>query len=443
MTRFRILDSSARLFAVLPKRRGAACACAIGLLLATGVSLAQVITIDREGRPVSGTESTVDRRYGQITPTKVDLSQRPLDGRSRADLIRSLAGEQGFAMRPFPRGHKGLTLQANGNLRPAGEAYLDMVTAQGVSSNTGDRLVITDIKFDHDKIVFLLNGGPDPKHRFLRHIQLGTGDVMNPVVNDDLGNQPMGSRLTLSFKGHVPELTGAQVKELLAPLISFNAKSPVEAFTQNLPPRLKQAILTHQVMVGMTTDMVLFAVGRPESKQREMDGQMPIEIWLYGKPPDPVKFVRINGNRVIRYEIAEVGKPPEVFTKDEVTPLLEASGTQLPTPSTTRTVAMGDLTRDPNTQAPAPPPTLRNPGETLPQDTDKDSVGTMRPVQFPKQKADDYPDATNLPRTHSDTEADDAKPAAPAEKVKKPAPQDGQPAPANPPAQTPPAAQQN
>ena len=51
---------------------------------------------------------------------------------------------------------------------------------------------------------------------------------------------------------------------------------------------------------------------------------------------------------------------------------------------------MGDVERNPDTQAPAAPPSLRNPGETLPGDNSKDSrVGVMKPVQFPKQKPDD------------------------------------------------------
>ena len=94
-----------------------------------------------------------------------------------------MQAEQGFAMRPFPRGHKGLTLVANGKLEPAGEAYLNMVTSEGLSAKPGDRVVLTDIKFDHTKIVFELNGGPDLKHRFLRHIQIGVG----PDVHESRG----------------------------------------------------------------------------------------------------------------------------------------------------------------------------------------------------------------------------------------------------------------
>ena len=55
--------------------------------------------------------------------------------------------------------------------------------------------------------------------------------------------------------------------------------------------------------------MVMFAKGQPNSKSREMDGQMPFEEWIYGTPPEEVDFVRINGNRVIRVEIAKEGQP--------------------------------------------------------------------------------------------------------------------------------------
>jgi hypothetical protein len=156
---------------------------------------------------------------------------------------------------------------------------------------------------------------------------------------------------------------------------------------------LKDAILNHHVMVGMSTDMVLFAKGQPETKTREMDGQMPFEEWIYGKPPQEVDFVRINGNRVIRVEVAKMGEKPAIFTQDEVSGMMRTDGTPLTTErSSTRTVAEGDVRRDSDTQAPAAPPSLRNPGEKLPIDEDKNTQ-VMKPVQFPKQKPDAQPGA--------------------------------------------------
>ena len=396
-------------------------------LLAVGTARAQVITIDTHGNPKAGQEANVDRRYQQIQPTKVELTNSILDTKTRLELERVLQAEQGFAMRPFPRGHKGLTIEANGKLDPAGEAYLDMVTTQGLSVKPGDRLVITDLKFEKDKIIFMINGGPDAKHRFLRHIQLGSGQNTSPVVQDD-GQQPTGARLVLTFKDHVPELTASQVKALLSPLISFDLKTPIQAFCDTLPPKLKDAIMNHQVLVGMSTEMVIYAIGPPESKTRESENQMPFEEWIYGKPPKPTQFVRINGNRVIRLEVAKVGEPPQIFTEDVVSTMMRTDGSPIVADTKVKTVALGDseTIRDPDRQAPAPPPSLHQTGDQPdPAAQPHDPATEMKPVQFPKQKPDDYPDASKLPRTPApdDTNkpADKTKPEKPAAKPDDPA----------------------
>src|SRR5260370_32291867 len=116
----------------------------------------------------------------------------------------------------------------------------------------------------------------------------------------------------------------------------------------------------------MSTDVVLWARGPPQSKTREMEGQMPFEEWIYGAPPKPVEFVRINGNRVIRLEIAKVGEAPQIFTRDEVEGLMRTDGTPLAPPSDhTKPVALGDAGSDPNTQAAPATPSLRTDVETL------------------------------------------------------------------------------
>jgi len=174
------------------------------------------------------------------------------------------------------------------------------------------------------------------------------------------------------------------------------------------------------VMVGMSTEMVLFAMGQPESKSREIEGQMPFEEWIYGHPPQDVQFVRINGNRVIRVAFAKLGQPLEVATKDEVEGLMTTDGKPV-VAEVTRSVQMGDVHRDPNTQAPAAPPTLRAPGEKLPDDQDSNTPGTMnregamKPVIFPKDTTNDpartvdaHPDATKAAKAKADADKADA-----------------------------------
>jgi hypothetical protein len=417
----------------------------LAALLAAAACPAQVITIDTSGKgPVANT-GPVDRQYAQIEPTHVELAKSELDAKARLLLIRALLQEQGFAMRPFPRGHKGLTLAANGKLEPAGTAYLNMVISDGLSAKPGSRLVITNITFDRSRMVFDLNGGPDAKHRFLRHIQISAGPGMgDPDVDPTMANQagdPAGSRLTLTFADHIPDLTPAQVKALLAPLISFDVKTPIQAFTDTLPPALKEAILSHKVLVGMTTDMVLYAKGQPLTKSREMDGQMPFEEWIYGTPPDPVDFVRINGNRVIRVEVAKDGEPVQIFTKDVVSGMMTTDGSPVLTAqSNTRTIKEGDVQPDTDKQAPATPPSLRSPGEKLP--TDNTTTGVMRPVQFPKPHTDETPGANPDEQSSAPRAASQPAPPSNAQSptAKSPSPPAGSAQPAPAPANTPPAA---
>jgi hypothetical protein len=391
----------------------------VSILALAPIAFGQAITISSK----PSASDIIDRRYAQVQPTSVDLPKNQIDARGHQDILRSLLAEQGFAMRPLPKGKKGLVLAANGKLTPVGEGYLTSITDNGLSVKPGDRVVLSNIKVDKERIVFDINGGPEHKHEFMRHIQIGVGgpNMSAPVVQDNEGD-PTGARITLSFSKFVPDVTPAQIKSLLAPLISFDMKTPVQAYTDTLPPSLKAAILNHHVLVGMSTDMVLFALGPPESKSREMEGQMPFEEWIYGHPPQDVNFVRVNGNRVIRVEVAKLGKPLEIFTKDEVEGLMMTDGRPVLAQATQHDphkIELGDTHRDPDTQAPAAPPSLRAPGEKLPidagsgQDPSVSREGPMKPVVFPKDTSNDP--ARTVPAhpkpAAPDAPADASKPA--------------------------------
>lgn len=388
--------------------RGPIAIVSLGMLLSC--AHAQVITIDTSGKNAATADGAVDRRFQQVQPTSVNLSKTEINPKTRIELLRLMQAEQGFAMRPLPRGHKGLTLIANGKLTPAGEPYLNMVVEEGLCAKPGDRVVITDVKFDHNKMIFELNGGPDLKHRLLRHLEIGGAMGTSPVVQDD-GNPATGSRLTLEFKDRVPEMTGADVKALLAPLISFDVKTPVQAFTDTLPAQLKEAILSHKVLVGMSTDMVLFAMGQPVTKSREMDGEQPFEEWIYGKPPETVYFVRINGNRVIRLEVAKMGEPLQIFSTDVVSGMMRTDGTPVLAQNTNvHVVKEGDAEIDPNREAAPAPPTLANPGETVGVDQNQKATGTMRPVQ-PAKPNPEYEPSVNPEESQPAQQPASAQPA--------------------------------
>ena len=280
------------------------------MLALTAVAGAQVFTVEREHLGAKETNLTT------VQPTNVKLDTIPLTEHTRQQLIRTFQADEAFAVRPLPLGKRGVILHANGQLTPSGKGYAEELEKYGISVKPGDRVVITKFEVKPDRILFEFNDGPDKHHRILQHIEIGGMGGMSPMAQDD-GHVPIGSRMTLVFNKFVPEMDAAQVRYLIAPMIDFSLKTPVEAFADTLPTKLKGAVLNHEVLVGMNREMVLKAVGQPDQKVRETDGRTPFEEWIYGQAPHEVQFVRFNGNRVTRLEIADVGQPPVIRDKDE------------------------------------------------------------------------------------------------------------------------------
>jgi hypothetical protein len=336
------------------------CGCALGN--------AQVFTVQREHLGPKVANLTT------VQPTTVALDTKPITERTKQELIRAFQSDEAFAVRPLPLGTKGVVLHANGPLSPSGSAYADELEKYGISVKPGDRVVITKFEVRPDRILFEFNDGPEKHHHLLQHLEVGGMGGMAPLARDD-GHVPIGSRMNLVFNKFVPEMTAAQVRSLIAPIIDFSLKTPAEAFADTLPPKLKSAVLNHEVLVGMNREMVLKAVGQPDQKVREMDGQTPFEEWIYGQPPHEVQFVRFNGNRVIRLEIADVGQPPVIRDKDETDGYFAGQFVHQ--------VRLGDAppTAPNQEHGPTAAPTLRQPGEQLPDEVDKDHQ--MKPVQYP------------------------------------------------------------
>ena len=376
----------------LGRKQWAVAALAAAGWLACGTpASAQVFVVEQEhvpGVPV-------------FQPTNVELKPQPLTARGHQELITALSSEQGFARRPLPLGAHGLVLHANGPLSPDGADYVQALQHNGISAKAGDRVVITDVRIEPKRIVFDFNGGPEKKHRILRHIAVGAGGAEMPLARDD-GSTPVGARLALVFPERVPEMTPDQLKALIRPVLDFDVKTPVEAYTDTLPPKIKAAILQHQVLVGMDRKMVTYAVGQPERKVREQEGGAPFEEWIYGETPKPVQFVRFVNNRVIRVETANFGEALVVRDKDETDGYLGNPNTRDVQMGDRRVNASGEMARK---QAPS----LRLPGEELPQspmqkvnmpaDTPKPQPLPAPPGQGPGQPQDQ---STTQPGSHYD-----------------------------------------
>ena len=242
-------------------------------------------------------------------------------------------------------GRTGLKLK-DGTISPSGPELQQLISLWGPAAKPGDRARISNVLIKDNYIRFEINGGPVKKQKWYQRIQIeGASSV--PVSPTDSSANARGSFVDLCFDKYVPDLTGPELKELLRPVFDFNAKSALEAYLESVPPQVKEAIKNHHVLVGMNREMVIYAKGRPPNKVRETANEVEYEEWIYGTPPQDVDFVRFVGDEVIRVETMKVNGEKVVRVEKEVD--VKAA-----------TVAKKQ------TEQPATAPTLRRPGEDMP-----------------------------------------------------------------------------
>jgi len=294
-----------------------------------------------------------------------DKKSSPLTEQHRMELIRTFSSDLVYIRTQFPMGKVGLSIR-DGKLSPNGEALGKLLALWGPSVKPGDRAIITQFLLKNDRMHLEINGGPVKKKKWYQHIQVGAGGgMMTPGgANDDPINNPRGSYVDLVFDHHIPDLTVEQVKQMLWPVFDFDSKSPLEAYLESVPPKVKEAIKAHNVLVGMNREMVIYAKGRPGKKIREKDGDNEYEDWIYGDPPQDVDFIRVVGDEVIRVEIMKVDGQKIVRTEKEI----DLGG------PTVATAAQKE-------NKPVNAPTLRRPGEEAPDAPP--TSGPQRPAPVP------------------------------------------------------------
>lgn len=301
----------------------------------------------------------------QFTPElrAVDLEKRkPVDEATRMHLIQLMDAEFGHVRKYIPLGDKALVIDPQGRVTPNDVSLFQQIQARGAAAKVGDKVQITNVVFHEKSIYFELNGGPKKKTKWYQHISVGVGGSgggVTPINGEEA--QPTGAAFTLQFSKQVPDMTLDDLKKLLGPVIDFSSKSAIEVYTETLPPKIRNAIKNHEILVGMNRDMVIMAKDRPEQKVREKDDKgKEYEEWIYGKLPQDVVFVRLVGDEVTMVKIAKVAgqvivkTEKEVDVKDGVASLAALQAN--PSPQ--------DAARQPEEpQQPTRKPTLRREGE--------------------------------------------------------------------------------
>jgi hypothetical protein len=215
---------------------------------------------------------------------------------ARIDLIRGLAKEVAVTRVVLPRGKHGIFVSPDGKLDQA-KADAEL-RANGPAIRPGMPVEITAIAFKPGRVVFEINGGGRQGKKWYQRIQVGMGTTTQPIAADT----PVltyGSSISLIFPDKAPEkLTVPEVKKMLGAVLDFERHSPTVLSSPSVPPKVKEAIKNHQVLVGMDRDAVLSAKGSPERKVREVRDGAEQEDWIYGLPPH-VLFVTFSGDTVV------------------------------------------------------------------------------------------------------------------------------------------------
>jgi hypothetical protein len=301
---------------------------------------------------------------------------------TRMDIVRAFNAELVYVRSAFPMGKVGLKLR-NGQITPNGSELQQMIAMWGPAAKPGDQARITDIVIKDDHIHFEINGGPIKRSKWYQRITIsGAGGGATPAAPSDPQANPRGSYVDLYFDRYVPELTGPELKQLLRPVFDFDAKSAAEAYMETVPPKVKEAIKSHHVLVGMNREMVIYAKGRPPKKIREKDGETEYEDWIYGEPPQDVDFVRMVGDEVVRVETMKVNGEKILRTEKEV---------DIQKPGETQAKKEEPQAR------PASAPTLRRPGEDLPNASPTSMPSSPPPVPPVGQPPSSTPDPTSNP----------------------------------------------
>lgn len=217
----------------------------------------------------------------------------------RMEIERGLTAEYAIAKVVLPRSKKPLPIQSNGNYNAT--AWTTALQASGPAARVGDQIQITRVQIEENKIVFEINGGTKSGHWY-DHVQVGMGGGMSPVSTNQ-NVQANGTHLELLFKGGVPSLKSADIRQMLSNVLDFEKHSASRQYVESLPAPIKQAIKEQKAINGMNRDQVLLALGRPRDKSRETspDGNE-IEDWVYGDPPGKMTFVRFSEGKVIKVE---------------------------------------------------------------------------------------------------------------------------------------------
>jgi hypothetical protein len=233
-----------------------------------------------------------------VAVTAVYGDSKKLTFDQRVEIMRGLTAEYATVKSYLPKSKKALPFESSGTFDKA--KWEEMGRALGPAARIGDRVQITHVDIDDDKIVLEINNGQKSGKKWTDRIEIGMGGGTRPISQPNT-NAPAGTSIEVLFHKPLPlTLKAAEIKKMLAPVLDFDTRSATEHFVDTLPPETQKAIKEKRAIEGMDRDQVVLALGRPNRKSRETKEGIDYEDWVYGIPPGRVTFITFAGSKVVR-----------------------------------------------------------------------------------------------------------------------------------------------
>jgi hypothetical protein len=254
----------------------------------------------RSETPAALESSSPDTTVPDTTVQPGAHSSAPLRPESRLLLVRYVDGEFAKLVQSLPGGKKGFKLFVGKPLNM--QRLNDTLRLYGTAAVRGETIQITGLEIRSQEIIVQINGGTKKHFNWRQHIQFGVGDVATPPQDMTPLVQITGANLVLDYGRPVPDMSPDDLKHDLAAMLDFSKEhSATVNWIDTLPQQFQDAIKDHRAVVGMDSEMVLAAMGRPEHKIREKSPEgNETEDWIYGSPPARTTFVTFAGDTVIR-----------------------------------------------------------------------------------------------------------------------------------------------
>ena len=225
----------------------------------------------------------------------------------RVELTRGLLAEYVTVKVLLPRSKKPLEFDAKGTYDK--KEWADIAKESGPAARSGDKVQITRISLEEDRIVLEINHGIKGGRKWYHGVQItGVGGNTVPIGEGD-STVLSGTTLAILFHKPLEPIKSAEVKKILAPIFDFEQRTATALYADTLPPEVKKAIQEKRVTVGMDHEQVLLAMGQPQHRERQVKDGVELEDWVFGMPPGKITFVTFTGSKVsaVKEEYAGLG----------------------------------------------------------------------------------------------------------------------------------------